>query len=58
MKPRFAQLTAGGLIAVAALSACRKEVPAPLPTPDPSPKPTVQASYLASAGGAALWVGR
>lgn len=58
MKPRFAQLTAGGLIAVAALTACRKEVPLPLPAPDPLPKPTVQARYLASAGSAALWLGR
>lgn len=46
MKPRLARLMTGTLIAVAALSACRREVPpppTPTPTPDRDPKPTVQA---------------
>ena len=54
MKPRFAQLMTGALVAMAALTACRKEVPAPLPSPDQAPKPTVQASYFASAGSGTL----
>jgi len=56
MKPRLAQLMTGALIAMAALTACRKEVPTPLPSPDQSPKPTVQTSYFASAGSTALWL--
>lgn len=44
MKPqqRLLQITSGVVIAVAALSACRKEVPPPNPTPAPErqPKPT------------------
>ena len=42
MRLRPAQLMTGALIAVAALSACRKEVPTP--APDREPKPTVQAA--------------
>ena len=59
MKPRFAQLMTGVLIAVAALAACRKEVPpppTPIPKPDKDPRPTVQARQLAHAGGAVLRV--
>lgn len=54
MKPRFVQLTAVLLIAVAALAACRKEVQPPLPTPDRTPKPEVDAGTRA----AVLWLAR
>lgn len=54
MKPRYPQLMTGALIAIAALAACRKEVPAPLPTPERDPKPTVNVSYLAFAGHGAM----
>lgn len=53
MKPqqRLVQLMSGAVIAVAALTACRKEVPLPKPAPDEVPKPKVDASsYLAFAG--------
>ena len=58
MKPRLAQLMTGAVVAMAALTACRKEVPAPLPSPDQAPKPTLQTSHYASARTAALWLGR
>ena len=50
--PRLARLMAGTLIAVAALAACRREVPPPpTPTPDRDPKPTVQAALPLLPGG-------
>lgn len=52
MRPRPAQLMTCALIAMAALSACRKEVPTP--TPDREPKPTVQVAGRVLAGGAWL----
>jgi hypothetical protein len=57
MKPRFAQVMTGALLAAAALAACRKEVPPPpLPTPDKEPRPTVHVGYHAAAGpGATPW---
>ena len=58
MKPRFAQLMTAALLAMAALTACRKEVPAPLPAPDQVPKPTVQTSHFASADAVALGLAR
>ena len=45
MKPRFAQLMTGALVAMAALTACRKEVPAPVPKPDEVPRPTTLAAW-------------
>jgi hypothetical protein len=57
MKPRFAQLMTGVLIALAALAACRKEVPPPpIPKPDKEPQPTVQARQVAGAGPAVFRV--
>jgi hypothetical protein len=59
MKPRLAQLRTGVLVAVAALAACRREVPpppTPIPKPDQDPKPTVQARQMADAGTAVLRV--
>jgi hypothetical protein len=59
MKPRFAQLMTGVLIALAALAACRKEVPpppTPIPKPDKDPQPTVQARQVASASPAVFRV--
>ena len=47
MKPRLMQVMTGLLVAVAALTACRKEVPAPVPKPDEVPRPT---TMLALAG--------
>ena len=43
MKPRkrLVQLTSAALVAVAVLTACRKEVPPPAPTPNEVPKPKV-----------------
>lgn len=45
MKPRFVQVMTGLMIAVAALSACRKEVPVPVPKPDEVPRPTTQVAW-------------
>lgn len=43
MKPRLPRLMTGTLIAVAALAACRREVPPPpTPVPDNPPAPKVQ----------------
>ncbi|WP_457419901.1 hypothetical protein [Roseateles sp. P5_E7] len=56
MKPRLVQLMTGALVAMAALTACRKEVPTPLPSPDQAPKPTVQTSYFASSSTAVAWL--
>jgi hypothetical protein len=53
MKPRFVQLTTALVIAVAALAACRKEVPAPIPAPDRTPTPKVEATRVA-----VLWLAR
>lgn len=47
MKPqqRIVQVMSAALIAVALLTACRKEVPLPpVPTPEKDPKPTAQAA--------------
>lgn len=48
MPPRqkFKQMTIAGLVAVAALAACRKEVPPP-PVPDELPRPKVASSSYA-----------
>ena len=57
MKPqqRLAQLTTGVLIAVAALTACRKEVPPPpLPKPEEVPKPKVEMAQFAAVASEAL----
>jgi hypothetical protein len=51
MKPRLAQLMTAALIAVAALTACRKEVAPPLPAPDEVPKPNVHINGAAARGG-------
>lgn len=41
---RFVQVMSAALMAVALLTACRKEVPPPpLPKPEKTPKPTVAA---------------
>jgi len=53
MRPRFVQLMAALLVTVAALAACRKEVPAPLPAPDRTPTPKVDATRAA-----VLWLAR
>lgn len=48
MKPRLPALMTGTLIAVAALAACRREVPPPpTPVPDNPPAPKVQAVAVA-----------
>ncbi|MDR7270632.1 hypothetical protein J2X20_003290 [Pelomonas saccharophila] len=43
---RFQHLTVAALVAVAALSACRKEVPPP-PSPDELPRPKVASATYA-----------
>lgn len=45
-RPALLLLTAA-VVSIAALSACRREVPAPLPTPDKPPTPTVVQAYYA-----------
>lgn len=45
-RQRFQQMTAAALVAVAALSACRKEVPPP-PTPDEVPRPKTESGRYA-----------
>ena len=45
-RQRFQLLTVSALVAVVALSACRKEVPPP-PKPDEMPRPKVAASEYA-----------
>lgn len=43
MRPRLLQLVTGLVVVLAALSACRREVPTvPVPVPDQAPKPTTQ----------------
>jgi hypothetical protein len=43
MRPRLVQLVTGAVVALAALSACRREVPTvPVPVPDQTPKPKTQ----------------
>ena len=46
MKPqqRLLQVVSCAVLAMAALTACRKEVPLPTPSPDRDPKPTLQAN--------------
>jgi hypothetical protein len=58
MKPSFVQLTTALLIAVAALAACRKEVPPPIPTPDRTPDRTPKPTVDAGTQSAALWLAR
>ena len=50
MRPRFTTLMGGLLVTVAALAACRKEVPTPPPAPSQDPKPTVTTRATAYAG--------
>jgi len=45
-RQRLQQMTAAALVAVAALTACRKEVPPP-PGPDELPKPKLTSSPYA-----------
>lgn len=45
MKRPVLLLLTGVLLAATALSACRRDVPAPLPAPDRPPVPTTQAYY-------------
>jgi len=45
MKPRLMQVMTGLLVAVAALAACRKEVPTPVPKPDEVPRPTTTLAW-------------
>ena len=52
--PRFVQLTSVAMLTIAALAACRKEVPSPTPSPDRDPKPTVQATAYAALHRVAL----
>lgn len=47
MKRLVLLLLTVSVLAVGALTACRREVPAPLPTPDKPPTPTVVQSYYA-----------
>ena len=60
MKPQqsLVQLMSGALIAVAALTACRKEVPLPKPAPEEVPKPkgdaSVDVAFLGMAGMARM----
>jgi hypothetical protein len=58
MKPRLAQMMTAALIAVAVLTACRKEVAPPLPGPDEVPKPKVAAGSFASANSVGLGLAR
>ncbi len=53
MRPRLLQLMTGLVVALAALTACRREVPTPpAPIPDKEPRPSVSTAY------AAAWLGR
>jgi hypothetical protein len=58
MKPSLTQMMTAALIAVAALTACRKEVAPPLPAPDEVPKPKVQTSDFASANSVEFGLAR
>lgn len=52
MKPkqRLVQVMSAALVALAALSACRREVPQPpTPVPERTPKPTVVLTQFAAA---------